>query len=357
MKNVLIFMLKFSAGGAERQLVKTAHFLKATCNVSFVAFSEEGYFKEIIDNEGFPIIIIKRSGNWKTSRILRNVIKEKRIDVVLSYLPECNIISELATLPVKQWRVVTGARSANPGYVTNPKLKLYYLAHHFADAVISNSETNKKDILKVAKLLPQNRIHVIYNMLDTISVESAYLPFKNGKINIVVAANFRKVKNLIGLLKALLLLSEEERSQLHIDWYGLEIDDTKTLGMNFVIENKLGDVVALYPSTDKVLECYNRADVVGLFSHYEGLPNSLCEALVLGKTVITTPVSDMPALLNGTQNIVCQSDSVEDISEGLRELIKMEKRILVQGELNKNKYSKLFETSAVQKQLNEALNL
>ena len=34
------------------------------------------------------------------------------------------------------------------------------------------------------------------------------------------------------------------------------------------------------------------ADAVGIFSIYEGLSNTICEAMCLGKIVITTDISD-----------------------------------------------------------------
>ena len=138
----------------------------------------------------------------------------------------------------------------------------------------------------------------------------------------------------------------------HIDWYGLEIDSSLANGRKFISDHKLGNVITLHPSSNQILDKYNEADAVGLFSHFEGLPNSLCEALQLGKMVICTPVSDMPMLLQGTSNVACQCDSSSDIQTGLVLLISLPKELIVNtGKTNKETFSKIFSKNILENQL------
>lgn len=352
MKKVLILSKNLQPGGAERQLVYLAKLLSSRFSVFFMVYERKGVFIEELESWGIPIITQEQRSVWGSSRDLRRVIRNSNYDVVVTFLPECNLISELATIPFKRWRVITGARSANPQFITNPRLRIYYYAHLLADIVISNSETNKNDILKVNKLLRENKIQVVYNVFNPAKCVGSYLPFRNNRINIVVAANFRTVKNLDGLLKALVLLDVEQRGQIHIDWYGLEVDGSYSSGNAFIHTNNLENTISLHPSTDKIYEVLNESDVVGLFSHYEGLPNSLCEALVQGKMVICTPVSDMPLLLNKTDNIVVASDSAEDIKRGFVELLETSReRILSSGSHNAIRFTPIFDVENIHQQL------
>ena len=45
------------------------------------------------------------------------------------------------------------------------------------------------------------------------------------------------------------------------------------------------------------------ADAVGIFSIYEGLSNTICEAMCLGKIVITTDISDNRLILQNDKLI------------------------------------------------------
>ena len=351
-KKILIFTNSLQPGGAERQLVYLAQALLPKHEVHFLIYDKKGVFVDFLDQLGIVIHTFLRKGFWKSSRDLRTFIHRERFDVVVSYLPECNMISILAGLPSKSWHIITGARSANPKYVTDPKLRWYYRIHLLSDAVISNSVTNKNDILKVNKWMKADKVNVVYNILSPTDCHSQYTPFKDGRIHIVVAANYRSVKNLEGVLRALLAMKLQHLEQIHIDWYGLEIDSTLKDGRKFISDNHLEGVIVLHPLTNHVLDVYNEADVVGLFSHFEGLPNSLCEALALGKMVICTPVSDMPLLLKDTYNIVCQSDSPIDIKTGLESLIEIPKEIIVNtGKCNKEQFSSIFNKTNLEGQL------
>ena len=351
-KKYLIFSKNLQAGGAERQLVYTALLLSKYHDVTFMVYEKKGVFIDELETNGIRIVTAKRSGPWRSSRALRKYIRRNEIDTIISYLPECNLISELASIPFKNWRVITGARSANPAFVSNPRLRLYYYAHSLADIVISNSVTNRNDILKVNKFLRKERVQVIYNIIKPAEVNTDYTPFANNRINIVIAANYREVKNLSGVLKALKLLSDQQRTMLHISWYGLEIDSSLKEGESFIRANRLESVISLYPSTDKLIDIYCNADVVGLFSHFEGLPNSLCEALVIGKMVICTPISDMPILLKDSGNIVTQSDSIEDIYRGFVQLIEADRQtIIMTGDRNRSRFASMFAIESIQQQI------
>lgn len=351
-KKILIFCGNLQSGGAERQMVYLAKALASQNEVSFLLFYKKGVFLNEIETLGITIQTTTRKNLWTTSRDLRKIILKNGYDIVVSYLPECNLISELSTFPIKRWNVVVGARNSDPKYVNNCKFRIYYYAHLIADCVISNSESNKRDILRVNKLVSKKKIKVVYNIFTSQSCLSTYIPFKIGKIHIAIAANFRFQKNLEGTLKALTLLKEEDRSKIIIDWYGLKVDDTFNNGIKIIKDYQLDQTIRLHPSTNKVLDIYNASDVVGLFSHYEGLPNSLCEALMIGKMVICTPVSDMPFLLKDTGNIVCYSDSAYDIKDGLEKLIKTHRDTIINiGKQNKEIFSSMFNKDNIEKQL------
>ena len=140
------------------------------------------------------------------------------------------------------------------------------------------------------------------------------------------------------MIEAVDLLSDEMKSRLEINWYGraeittgyTEVYEKATA---MIKERKLGDTIKLHNETDKIYKIMSESDVVGLFSTVEGLPNTICEAMALGKPIIMSKVSDYDVLVDGN-GFLCDPFSVESILEALEniliasddELIKMGKQ-------------------------------
>lgn len=357
MRKILIFNKTLKVGGAERQLfyVAKALMMEKDVQVDFLLCSKTGELIKQVESLGCRIDTISVSGRWSTARKLRQVIQREKYETVLTYLPECNLLSELAAIPSRKWKVVVGARSANPAFLNNWKLRFYYWAHLLADYVISNSHKNANDILSVNHLLSPQRLIVSYNIIE-IQDFAGFLnegsKSTNHLINLVVAANYRDVKNVVGVVKALVLLSKSTLKRIHIDWYGDVVDDSYQEAMSLININCLSPYITLNSSSKNIIEKYHQADVVGLFSHYEGFPNAICEALSVGKMVICTPVSDLPQLLDSSGNIICASSSAEDIAQGLEMLTTRSfAEIACLSELNKRIFEKYFNKSVIISQM------
>ena len=352
MNSVLIFTLNLNAGGAENQLIKIAKLLVNNGRkVAFLVYKKEGTHLAELNDLGISIQSLPKINYIVDAYRLAKIVKKNSVDCVLSFLPPCNLVNELSKLLYTKHKVVVGARSSKPSFRKAFRYKIFYWAHSLADCVISNTEMNKKDIITVNKRMTSGKIRVIYNLTDSTLPHSQYIPFASNRINIVVAANYRKVKNVDGLISAISLLTDKEKEKVKVDWYGLDCGE-KGGAIDCLIKVDLKDVVFLHDSTTTIIDEMNKADVIALFSHYEGLPNSLCEALVIGKMIICTPVSDMPYLLKDSGNIVCASDRAEDIKQGLTSLIEKEKdSILEVGRRNREKYSSLFVNENIEEQL------
>ena len=65
-----------------------------------------------------------------------------------------------------------------------------------------------------------------------------------------------------------------------------------------------------------------KADAIGLFSYFEGLPNTICEGLLLGKPVVVTRVSDVPLMIKEDINgFLCDANDPISISKALSKLL------------------------------------
>lgn len=95
----------------------------------------------------------------------------------------------------------------------------------------------------------------------------------------------------------------------------------------------------------------NEADAVGLFSKYEGLPNAICEGMMLGKPIVMTRVSDYATLVDDSNGFLCDWDSSETIKNALLRLINLRKdELLEKGKNSKTRAERLFSKERIIKQ-------
>ena len=92
------------------------------------------------------------------------------------------------------------------------------------------------------------------------------------------------------------------------------------------------------------------SDAVGLFSTVEGLPNTICEGMTIGRPIVMSKVSDFDVLVSDN-GYLCDPNSIESIKDALVKLIETPSNELkAMGEKSKEKAQKLFSSAAITKQ-------
>lgn len=298
---ILCVIDSLGSGGAQRQLVELAKgFHEHGHQVSFLTYHNLDFFNKELIRYNIDIHCIEETSYLKRLWKMRIFIRNGNYNAVLSFLEAPNFICELAGFPFRRWKLVVGERSANPTIKKSFKLKFYRWFHLLSDFVVSNSYKNRDIVKSVNPLIPLDKLKVIYNLVDIEGYSNIErYPIQDDKLILLIAASHRKVKNLDGLIEAVNLLSKKERDKLRIHWYGDEADtdlsfnkaklkiDTYNLNDNFSFHKAIRDI------KNKMLN----ADIVGLFSFHEGFPNTICEAMSLGKPVICASVSDVPLII------------------------------------------------------------
>ena len=157
------------------------------------------------------------------------------------------------------------------------------------------------------------------------------------------------MKNAAGLIKAVSLLSREEKSELEIHWYGGERSDNSLQNSNQLIKRlDLNEIFTFHPDTSDILSKLQYADGVGLFSFYEGLPNSICEAMMVGKVILSSAVSDIPRILNHDTRFLVNPHDHEDISKKISCLLTFSpSELLGFGNANRSNAQILFNSEKI----------
>lgn len=358
----LLFLGGLQSGGAEHQMVVIARLLKKEgYDVTYLSGDKSDFFQKDLEEANIPLICIHENkiasmlklNVPRTTWLLYGILKKGRYDTVISFLSLWNYENCLFAKGNKtKHKAITGLRNNRDSVFLTRKYKKYVKYEKYADIKVCNSENSKKVF---AKHFPEhsNKLTTIYNIVDLPEIHSNYSIKKNGKVHIIVPASYREVKNPMGLLKALALMDAEERSFLQIDWYGNIKGGQACYDqmVAFIDENNLNDIIRLFDATMDIANKINEADVVSLFSSSEGLPNSICEGMMLSKPVVMTRVSDYDVLVDQTNGFLCDWDSPKSIKEALLSVsILPENDLLEMGRCSKNKAESLFSKNSILEQ-------
>lgn len=317
---ILCVIDSLGSGGAQRQLVELAKgFKEKGHEVSFLTYHAINFFKQELDNYHIPVVIVLEGNYLKRLMKIRFAIQEINPEAVLSFLEATNFIVTLAGIPFRKWSLVVGERSSNPMITSNFKLRFFRFFHIFVDYIVSNSHRNIQLVKKANPFIRNKKLKVIYNIARNCNVIHTQYSERHFT-TILVAASYREVKNLHGLIMAVNLLPPEYKSKLKIQWYGnISMDnDYYAKNCESIRQLELDRIFILNDQVTNIHEKYQEADFIGLFSHYEGFPNSICEAMILRKPVIVSKVSDIPLIIiEGENGFLCDSEDIISIKNAI----------------------------------------
>lgn len=355
MKKILFFINYLGSGGAQRQIVELAvGFKKRGYDVKFLIYQKEygDFYYHYLTKRGILIDGVYESNYLKRIWKVRKYLRTHNFDILISFLEVASFISEMAVLPSKKWKLIVGERSADPAKFTSLKLRFFLQCHMLADYVVANSYANINIVRKIAPMISTAKCKVIYNMLDgeKISPKKDFNFLSHDYVNLVVASSHRYLKNLNGLIEGVKLMPIEKRCKLHINWFGSnKFDDSLEKGMQKIEEYDLKEIFSFHNDTLDIYEYMKEADAIGLFSFFEGLPNAICEGLLLAKPVVVTRVSDIPLIIEEDKNgFLCDASTPLTISNALIKLVDSSREKLKEmGERNRLLGLELFNNEKI----------
>lgn len=361
MKKIL-FLGALRSGGAEHQMVIVARLLKeAGYDITYLCGDTSTFFQPYLEESGIPILRIKESKLAQKLKIntlyvslkVGAIMRDGQYDTVISFLSFWNYLNnKYANKKRTAHRSITGIRNNRDEVFLNRKSRYYTKFERFAYRKVSNSDAAS---YRFASYYPQlkDKLITIYNIVDLPRITTMYQCLKDNRVNVIVPASYRAVKNPMGMLNAVALLSDENRARLHIDWYGSIKDEKQSYEKmkRFITEYHIEETVSLHDATNDIANRINESDVVGLFSTSEGLPNSICEGMMLGKPVVMTRVSDFEVLAGGGNGVLCDADNPQSIADALSVVSRLTKEDLERmGSISKSIAMSKFSKESVIKQ-------
>ncbi|MCF2622200.1 glycosyltransferase [Collinsella tanakaei] len=352
------------SGGAQRQLINLAKLLKDSGHViDFLVYRDHSFFAELLHSFGITEVKIQSTNNLDLLIKVRKYLKSTSPDVLISFLETPNFIACFSSMGKHSWKLITNELSAKEASFTSQRAMLFKRFEKYSDAIVCNS----KQACKLwNQYLPQysQKMRVIYNPLvieESALVAPLWHPRRAGKLRIVVTASYQYLKNPVELARAVLMLDERERSVLQIDWYGRSevvkgdtraFDETESI----VSEYGISGCLRLHEAIHDIYPAIASADIVGLFSTVEGLPNAICEGMYFGKPIVMTPISDFEILAGHGNGIIADGFDAPAIASALKKAIALsDDEIINMGEKSRELALSMFAPDIICEQWNTLL--
>ena len=336
MKNIAIVVQSLSDGGAERVGSILANYL---CEHGYNVLVILAYHdkREYYIHEEIKIAVIKANKKSGFARVLeRNikiyeVVKEFGADVVVSFITNEVIVTEYRGIPV-----VHTLRN-DPTHTESSPIKSFVrkLAYRNAAQVIFQTEGARDYFSNLIK----KRSQIIFNPLNVDKLPT-WNECTHSK-TFITACRLNKQKNIPMMIRAMKKLHE------YYPEYSLEIygsGEEKEFIENLIKENHTDGYICLKGHSTNIHDIMANAFAFVMSSDYEGLSNSMLEALTIGVPCICTdcpPGGARTFIENHKNGLLCQVGNAENLYENMRFLIENKESGIIFKKNNQNLREKL----------------
>ena len=288
---LLLFIDSLGPGGAQRQLVGLATFLKKEgYDVTVACYYDNRFYMDALLSCGVPYVYIKEAKNttfrlWHVARYIRRV----KPDVLISYLETPSICACIAKVFNHSFKLIVSERNTTQHTGRNEKLR--FNLFRVADYVVPNAFAQEDYIKKTFPSL-SGKVITIPNFVD-LQHFTQIIKERRAIPEIMIAATIWASKNTLGFIDSVALL-KKKGYKFHISWYGKDSThlDYYNMCQRKIEQQGVTDYIELKEKTMKIKERYQDADYFCLPSLYEGTPNVICEAMACGLPVACSNVCD-----------------------------------------------------------------
>ena len=324
MKRVICLIDSLGPGGAQRQLVGLATFLKERgYDVIVATYHDNRFYVDQLLTAGVPYVYLKKAERsltriWHIARYIRKV----KPDVVISYLETPSICTCVAKLFNHKFKLIVSERNTTQHTGRNEKIR--FSLFRVADFVVPNAFA-QEDYIKSTFPKLGNKVVTIPNFVDLNHFVPAVDKKRREVPKILIAATIWASKNTLGFIDAVALL-KEKGCKFHISWYGKDKTHLDYFAQCDEKIKRLGvdDCIELKEKTTKIKDAYQNADYFCLPSFYEGTPNVICEAMACGLPVACSDVCDNSKYVEeGVNGVLFDPKDAEGTSEALARVLSL----------------------------------
>lgn len=326
---ILIVIDSLGSGGAQRIAVYLAKGLveKGHLVEIFVYNKKYNFFESDFKKLNIKIHSVQRDTNnkllfgFKIIKNLRSIIM--KYDQIISFMHTPSIYASISKFGIKHGKLLVFELSSSNAPVSKFKKLLFYLSCLLSNLVITNSVTETNLMKK--KIGLKNKVSTIWNGYNIESMKVNYSSNSQNIKQLLIVGRIAYPKNGVNLLKGLKIFYDNNNWLPEVIWAGREDLDNRSLKMQkemkiFLKENiHIANKFKFIGEVKNINDLYQSVDALIHPSIYEGLPNVICEAMILGCCVIASNVCDHPVILNDERGLLFDPRSPKSISKSIEE--------------------------------------
>ncbi len=359
-RTVLFLIPSLRFGGAERQVVEMALLLKEKYNIVICAVYPENRFPEL-EELGIRVVSL----NKKTGKLYNlpcflkflQLVRKEKPAIIQSFLHNANIYACCVFLFLRYKNVITSTRlniDFAKGY--GGTRFSYYVFKNFSRLHVVNTQFSA-DLLAKEMDYREDQLFLIENVVDT---NRFFYVSENMEIpGAVYPARIEERKNQMILIKATNILNQKRLLPKGFQLFLVgEQNDKPYVARVFgaVRKYQLEKIIIFIDPTTDIERYYSMCSFLVFPSSWEGLSNSILEAMSSGLPVVCSHEANLPGLIHdGVNGYLFPSKSPETCAESLHKIINTDAlRRKEMGRINRQIVEKRFSGQILKKNM-EAL--
>ncbi|WP_081785946.1 glycosyltransferase [Halomonas sp. BC04] len=333
MNTIIFFLPSFRGGGAERVMVSLANkFSQEGFNVVILVCQADGPYRKLVLKDVQIVELATTRTSWALPKLVLYLWRSSP-EVILSTMPHANVVISMAHMlafskshlflreanvePKKKNNIITD-------FFVNLLGRLFYsraqrviaVSDSVAKCVITHRGVNADSVVKAYN-------PVVDDALLSMSNQAPQHPWlekgqvKNNPV-ILAAGRLTHAKGFDNLIHALSLL-ENKNVRLLILGEGAGREALNEI----IVDYGLGSRVSMPGFVDNPFSYMKRSSVFVLSSRWEGLPNTLIQAMACGAPVISTdcPGGSSEILEGGVWGKLVPVDNPGALAEAIQQTL------------------------------------
>jgi GalNAc-alpha-(1->4)-GalNAc-alpha-(1->3)-diNAcBac-PP-undecaprenol alpha-1,4-N-acetyl-D-galactosaminyltransferase len=318
-------------GGSERQLTElAAGMVSRGHRVKILCYDGAGSLDSTAEDQGVVVERFSCPGRLSKVAAARRWTREFQPGVLHGFMKRASSLAVLANLPRRGCQVIASDFSTASYSRSQPALWLSLVLFSLADAVVTQTEMNRRSLGLLAPWLRRKTV-VVRNGVDFSRFTPQGDRAQNREFRFVCVGSVYRVKNPVRVVEAVRVLRDREHFEFTVDWYGRKgrgINEAPTahcleaerLGVEYGLQN----VIRFHGETAHVENVYAKADAILHPSLQEGFPNAVIEAMASGLPVVVSAVSDLPLIVGEADNgFVCDPLDPVSIAAAMESMMKL----------------------------------
>lgn len=340
---------QLAIGGAEKQLYELVKGIDKKIFLPIViSLSQNGFWSIEIQKLGIEVIELERRKNKEIKRLLHliKLLWQIKPDIVHTYLFSANSYGRVAAILNKSPVIISSERNLPEIGKDKTTYQVYIdkVLSFFSDAIICNSKIAADVLVKVHKY-DKKKIFIVHNGISIVSSNISYKEKHEFIIGTVCRLSPQKnLKMFLNMAKSLTYYKNNLKFMIVGD------GPMKQELVDYSIKLGIGDKVNFCGEQKNIHTFLEKMNLFVLTSLYEGLSNSIMEAMLYGIPVVATDVGGNRELISdGETGFLCPPDDIDDLVKKVMYIIDNPQEAQRIGENGRNKIINEFSSNMMVK--------